>query len=106
MEHLILRCNHCKKQYTYCTYGNGPEYGTEKDCTKEYCAECANAINNALKSIPIRFEGRPVKITDSKEEERINKIFDIACSEYKKTVKIRCSYFIIKKRLGNSIKNW
>ena len=94
MEHLICRCKHCKREYTYCTYGNGPQYGTESGCTREYCAECANAIQNALKNIPIRYEGRPVKITDSKEEERINKIFDIACSEYKETVKIGCARMI------------
>ena len=30
MQHLILRCKHCHKEYTYCTYGNGPEFGTEE----------------------------------------------------------------------------
>lgn len=54
MQHLIRRCKHCGKSYTYCTYGNGPEYGTQEGCSMEYCAECQNAINEALAKIPIR----------------------------------------------------
>lgn len=58
MEHFILRCKHCHKEYTYCTYGNGPEYGTEEGCSMEYCAECQKAIDNALGKIPVKFEGK------------------------------------------------
>lgn len=58
MQHYILRCKHCHKEYTYCTYGNGPEYGTEFGCSMDYCAECQSAINNALKNIPSKFESR------------------------------------------------
>lgn len=82
MEHIIYRCKHCKKEYTYCTYGNGPEYGTEKGCTREYCAECANAINEALSKIPHKYEGRESMITDQQEIEHINNIFDNCKHEY------------------------
>lgn len=64
MEHFTLRCKHCRKLYTYCTYGNGPEYGTEEGCSKEYCAECQTAINKALKEIPIKFKPIKVEIED------------------------------------------
>lgn len=94
MEHLILRCKHCKREYTYCTYGNGPQYGTESGCTREYCAECANAIQNALKNIPIRYEGRPIIITDKDEQERLCKIFDEIHNEYEANTKIKASRLI------------
>lgn len=55
MEHLIRRCKHCQKEYTYCTYGNGPEYGTEEGCSMDYCAECQKAIDDALGKIPLKF---------------------------------------------------
>ena len=35
MQHYRLRCKHCGKEYTYCTYGNGPEYGTQEGCSME-----------------------------------------------------------------------
>ena len=47
MQHYRLRCKHCGKEYTYCTYGNGPEYGTQEGCSMEYCAECQKAIDEA-----------------------------------------------------------
>lgn len=62
MEHLILRCKHCHKEYTYCTYGNGPEYGTEEGCSKEYCAECQKAIDEALSRIPVKCQMKPVEV--------------------------------------------
>ncbi len=71
MEHFNIRCNHCKKEYTYCTYGNGPEYGTEEGCSKEYCAECQKAIDNALRNIPIKFKPIKVEITDKEEKKKI-----------------------------------
>lgn len=58
MQHFILRCKHCQKEYVYCTYGNGPEYGTEDGCSMDYCPECQKAIDEALRKIPIKFEGR------------------------------------------------
>ena len=56
MQHLTFRCKHCQRTYTYCTYGNGPTYGTEAGCSKEYCAECQNAINDALGKIDVKFK--------------------------------------------------
>lgn len=56
MQHFILRCKHCQKEYTYCTYGNGPEYGTDEGCSMEYCAECQKAIDKALGEIPVKFK--------------------------------------------------
>lgn len=64
MEHLIRRCNHCQKEYTYCTYGNGPEYGTEEGCSMEYCAECQKAIDDALGKIPLKFRHEFVPIDE------------------------------------------
>jgi hypothetical protein len=74
MEHLILRCKHCQKEYTYCTYGNGPEYGTEAGCSKEYCAECQKAINAALKVIPVKYKAVLVEINDPEVLETLKKI--------------------------------
>lgn len=62
MEHIKLRCNHCQREYTYCTYGNGPEYGTEQGCSMEYCAECQKAIDKAFAKIKVKFEPRYVEI--------------------------------------------
>lgn len=71
MEHIKIRCKHCKKEYIYCTYGNGPEYGTEEGCSKEYCAECQQTIDNALANIPVKFKPIKVEITDEKEKKKI-----------------------------------
>lgn len=62
MQHYILRCKHCHKEYTYCTYGNGPEYGTEFGCSMDYCAECQTAIDDALSRITKKFEARDLEI--------------------------------------------
>lgn len=64
MEHWTLRCKHCQKEYTYCTYGNGPQYGTEEGCSKEYCAECQKAIDEALDKIPLKFKPIEEEIKD------------------------------------------
>lgn len=55
MEHIKCRCKHCQKEYTYCTYGNGPDWGTEEGCSMDYCAECQKAIDNALAAIPKKY---------------------------------------------------
>ena len=65
MQHWILRCKHCNKEYTYCTYGNGSEYGTEEGCSQEYCAECQKAIDDALSTIPKKFEPRLKEIDNT-----------------------------------------
>lgn len=76
MEHLICRCKHCKQVYTYCTYGNGPKYGTKTGCTREYCAECENAIAKALHDIPRKYMSIRQLVTDKTEFESLNNIFD------------------------------
>ena len=58
MQHLRIRCKHCQREYTYCTYGNGPEYGTENGCSMEYCADCQKAIDEALEKIPKKYTWR------------------------------------------------
>lgn len=65
MEHYILRCKHCNKEYTYCTYGNGPEFGTEEGCSKTYCADCQKAIDDALSKIPIRYTSKMIPVSQS-----------------------------------------
>jgi len=98
MQHFILRCKHCQKEYTYCTYGNGPDYGTEEGCSMEYCAECQKAIDKAFSAIPIKFKPERKEIKEplllelfskireeeqqkKKEEEEKNKIrFPVICS--------------------------
>lgn len=67
MQHLRLRCKHCQREYVYCTYGNGEEYGTEAGCSMHYCAECQKAIDEALAKIPVKFGCRRMEITPSKE---------------------------------------
>ena len=74
MEHLILRCKHCHKEYTYCTYGNGPEFGTEEGCSREYCAECQKAIDEALSKIPEKFEPRYMEIKDKRIFEMLERV--------------------------------
>ena len=84
MQHLILRCKHCQREYTYCTYGNGPEYGTEEGCSMDYCAECQKAIDKALSKIPVRFQGKFKEIN----EPRLIPLFDkikSACDEKRKS---------------------
>lgn len=67
MQHLRLRCKHCRREYIYCTYGNGPEYGTEAGCSMDYCAECQRAIDEALNKIPIKFGGKLMDIKPTDE---------------------------------------
>lgn len=64
MQHIRRICKHCHKEYTYCTYGNGPEYGTEAGCSMTYCAECQKAIDDALNKIPVKFEPKYLEINE------------------------------------------
>lgn len=64
MRYFVLRCKHCQKEYTYCTYGNGPIHGTEEGCSMEYCAECQKAIDDALGKIPVKFRHEFVPIDE------------------------------------------
>lgn len=87
MEHINIRCKHCKKEYTYCTYGNGPQYGTEEGCSKEYCAECQKAIDNALSKIPVKCKPIKVEITDEEEKKKIlTQLYDIKTKSEKDNV--------------------
>jgi hypothetical protein len=87
MEHIKIRCKHCKKEYIYCTYGNGPEYGTEEGCSREYCAECQQAIDNALANIPIKFKPIKVEITDEEKKKKIlSQLYDIKTKAEKNDV--------------------
>ena len=87
MQHIRRRCKHCGKAYTYCTYGNGPEYGTQEGCSMDYCAECQNAINDALAKIPLRVV-KKYTLVDAKEIERISKIFEEEKEKYYSTPKL------------------
>ena len=83
MQHFILRCKHCQKEYTYCTYGNGPIYGTEEGCSMDYCAECQKAIDKALSQITVKFVAKPVEIS----EPRLLDVFKKIKDEYQTTNK-------------------
>lgn len=83
MQHFILRCKHCQKEYTYCTYGNGPDYGTEEGCSMDYCAECQKAIDKALSQIAVKFVAKPVEIF----EPRLLDVFKEIKDEYQSTNK-------------------
>lgn len=98
MEHLIYRCQHCNKEYTYCTYGNGPNYGTEEGCTREYCSECANIIKNALSKIPIKYEGRLELLDNSRKIDIINTIFDKCREDYNNDTIIKSSKVLFAKK--------
>jgi hypothetical protein len=87
MQHIRRRCKHCGKAYTYCTYGNGPEYGTQEGCSMEYCAECQNAINDALAKIPLRIVKEYALVNDAKEIERVSEIFEEEKEKYYNTAK-------------------
>lgn len=91
MQHWVLRCKHCQKEYTYCTYGNGPEYGKKEGCSREYCAECQKAIDEALSKIPKKYEPKLKEISDKslfekfdkiKEEEKLNTYQQIIAFEF------------------------
>lgn len=58
MQHFILRCKHCHKEYVYCTYGN------KDGCSMDYCGECQKAIDEALGKIPVRYKEYDEEIPD------------------------------------------
>lgn len=100
MQHYKLRCKHCGKEYTYCTYGNGPEYGTQEGCSMEYCAECQKAINKALEAIPRRYVVEYTLLDDSnvkgisKIRIDLNKVFDEERDKYNATSFVKLSQMI------------
>ena len=75
MQHIYRRCKHCNKEYLYCTYGNGPDWGTEKYCSMDYCGECQKAIDDALSNIPERYSYK-MELTPKEEYDYINKTID------------------------------
>lgn len=82
MQHFKLRCKHCHTEYTYCTYGNGSEFGTEEGCSKDYCARCQKAIDNALAKIPVECQPKYMEIHDP----RIFEMFERVKKNYKELV--------------------
>ena len=83
MQHIYRRCKNCKKEYLYCTYGNGPDWGTEKYCSMDYCGECQKAIDDALSKIPERYSYK-MELTPKEDYDYINKSIDFQYQEYKK----------------------
>ena len=71
MQHWKLRCKHCGRTYTYCTYGN------DDGCSRDYCGECQTAINNALGKIPKKITKVLDYLTDKAECLRLDSVFDI-----------------------------
>ena len=72
MQHLLKRCKHCNKKYTYCTYGNGSIWGTEEHCSMDYCGECQTAINDALSKIPQKYSYK-MELIPHEDFNKINK---------------------------------
>lgn len=85
MEHIYRRCKHCNKEYVYCTYGNGPDWGTEKYCSMDYCGECQKAINNALSKITKRYTYK-MELISKEDFDYVNKTIDTQYQEYKKEI--------------------
>ena len=83
MQHIYRRCKHCNKEYLYCTYGNGPDWGTEKYCSMDYCGECQKAINDALSKIPEKYSYK-MELIPKEDFDYINKTIDTQYLEYKK----------------------
>lgn len=89
MQHLLRRCKHCNKEYVYCTYGNGPDWGTEKHCSMDYCGECQTAINIALSNIPKKFSYQ-MELIPHEDFNNINKIIDEEKEKHMKESKTMC----------------
>lgn len=85
MQHIYRRCKQCNKEYVYCTYGNGPDWGTEKYCSMDYCGECQKAIDDALSKIPERYSYK-MELIPKEDYDYINKTIDVQYQEYKKEI--------------------
>ena len=85
MRHIYRRCKNCNKEYVYCTYGNGPDWGTEKYCSMDYCGECQKAIDDALSKIPERYSYK-MELISKEDFDYINKTIDTQYQEYKKQI--------------------
>lgn len=91
MEHIIRRCKHCNKEYTYCTYGNGTNWGTEESCSMDFCGECQKVINDALLKIPQKFSYKMELIPD-KDFDYINKCINSEKEKYIKEITDRVRF--------------
>lgn len=94
MQHLKLRCKHCHKEYTYCTYGNGPRYGTEDGCSMDYCAECQKAIDYVLSAIPQKCRPYYSLVTDSETKEKLEQLFNDERKKYKESCRINAAKLV------------
>lgn len=83
MQHIYRRCKHCNKEYLYCTYGNGADWGTEEYCSMDYCGQCQKAINDALSKIPERYSFK-MELIPKEDFDYISKTIDTQYLEYKK----------------------
>lgn len=97
MQHYIRRCVHCGKTYTYCTYGNGPTYGTESGCSMDYCSDCQTAIFNALAAIPIRYVKKFLYVDDPHIIDFLEKTFEAEKKKY--TIKQATGSFSIPSKI-------
>ena len=51
MTHRRKRCDHCKVSYAYQSSGHGCHHPDNDD---RYCPDCMHAINEVLKTIPVK----------------------------------------------------
>ena len=65
----MKRCTHCKTVYTYftSTYGFSPTVNDEK-----YCPDCFKIIENALKSISVKFKKKFIATNDYTKEQIVD----------------------------------
>lgn len=85
MQHIYRRCKNCNKEYLYCTYGNGPDWGTEKYCSMDYCGECQKAIDDALSKIPEKYSYK-MELIPKEDYDYISKTIDTQYLKYKKEI--------------------
>lgn len=86
MKHIYRRCKHCNKEYVYCTYGNGPDWGTEEHCSMDYCGECQKAINYVLSKIPKKISYK-MELIPNYEFHKINHIITEQKNAYDENIK-------------------
>lgn len=75
MEVTVLRCKHCKKRYVYSSIGKNTDL-VDVGSSKEYCSVCQKAIDEALNNIPVRYVHKYIEVTDEKQHETLNQIFN------------------------------
>lgn len=60
MKHILVRCEHCGTEF----WDSGPNRGYLGRVRGNYCPECRRVIENALETIPVRFEARWREVED------------------------------------------